>query len=133
MRTAERSCPSGWVGPNWRRPWCNWRRRFRDLGLEVRLVHAKFVRPYVKSAKNDARDAEAICEAALRPHMRFIPIKSPEQLDIQALHRVREQLVRWRTALINQTRGLLAEHGIVLPQGTWRFYLKGALIRVKRF
>src|SRR4051794_1620735 len=97
-----------------------WGRRFRDLGLEVRLLHAKFVRPYVKSAKNDARDAEAICEAALRPHMRFVPIKSPEQLDIQALHRVREQLVRWRTALINQTRGLLAEHGIVLPQGAWR-------------
>ena len=97
-----------------------WGRRFRDLGLEVRLIHARFVRPYVKSAKNDARDAEAICEAALRPHMRFVPIKSPEQLDIQALHRVREQLVRWRTALINQTRGLLAEHGIVLPQGAWR-------------
>jgi transposase len=95
-------------------------RRFRDLGVEVRLIHARFVRPYVKSAKNDARDAEAICEAALRPHMRFVPIKSPEQLDIQALHRVREQLVRWRTALINQTRGLLAEHGIVLPQGAWR-------------
>jgi transposase len=85
-----------------------WGRRFRDLGVEVRLIHARFVRPYVKSAKNDARDAEAICEAALRPHMRFVPIKSPEQLDIQALHRVREQLVRWRTALINQTRGLLA-------------------------
>jgi transposase len=97
-----------------------WGRRFRDLGLEVRLIHARFVRPYVKSAKNDARDAEAICEAALRPHMRFVPIKSPEQLDIQALHRVREQLVRWRTALINQIRGLLAEHGIVLPQGAWR-------------
>jgi transposase len=74
----------------------------------------------VKSAKNDARDAEAICEAALRPHMWFVLIKSPEQLDIQALHRVREQLVRWRTALINQTCGLLAEHGIVLPQGAWR-------------
>jgi transposase len=97
-----------------------WGRRFRDLGVEVRLIHARCVRPYVKSAKNDARDAEAICEAALRPHMRFVPITSPEQLDIQALHRVREQLVRWRTALINQTRGLLAEHGIVLPQGAWR-------------
>ena len=96
-------------------------RRFRDLGLEVRLIHAKFVRPFVKSAKNDARDAEAICEAALRPHMRFVPLKSREQLDIQALHRVRDQLVRWRTRLINQTRGLLAERGIVLPQGTWRF------------
>jgi transposase len=98
-----------------------WGRRFRDLGLEVRLIHAKFVRPFVKSAKNDARDAEAIGEAALRPHMRFVPLKSREQLDIQALHRVRDQLVRWRTRLINQTRGLLAEQGIVLPQGRWRF------------
>jgi transposase len=98
-----------------------WGRRFRDLGLEVRLIHARFVRPYVKAAKNDARDAEAICEAALRPHMRFVPLKSPEQQDLQALHRAREQLVCWRTALINQTRGLLAEYGIVLPKGAWRF------------
>jgi transposase len=97
-----------------------WGRRFRDLGLEVRLIHARFVRAYVKSVKNDARDAEAICEAALRPHMRFVPIKSQEQLDIQALHRAREQLVRWRTRLINQVRGLLAERGIVLPRGAWR-------------
>jgi transposase len=104
-----------------------WGRRFRDLGLEVRLLHTKFVRPYVKSAKNDARDAEAICEAALRPHRRFVPLKSQEQLDIQALHRAREQLMRWRTASINQTRGLLAEQGIVLPQGAWRFR-KGATL-----
>jgi transposase len=99
----------------------HWARRFRELGLEVRLIHARFVRPFVKSAKNDARDAEAICEAALRPSMRFVPIKSQEQQDIQALHRAREQLVRWRTASINQARGLLAEYGIVLPQGAWRF------------
>jgi transposase len=105
-----------------------WGRRFRDLGLEVRLIHAKFVRPYVKSAKNDARDAEAICEATQRPHMRFIPIKTPEQLDIQALHRVRDQLMRWRTMLINQTRGLLAEQGIVLPQGAWRFRKDAAAV-----
>ena len=97
-----RSCPSGWFGLVQLAPrlvameaCCGahyWGRRFRDLGIEVRLIHAKFVRPYVKSAKNDARDAEAICEATLRPHMRFVPIKSPEQLDIQALHRVRDQL-----------------------------------------
>ena len=105
-----------------------WGRRFRDLGLEVRLIHAKFVRPYVKSAKNDARDAEAICEATQRPHMRFIPIKTPEQLDIQALHRVRDQLMRWRTMLINQTRGLLAEQGIVLPQGAWRLRKDAAAV-----
>lgn len=98
----------------------HWGRRFRDLGIEVRLIHAKFVRPYVKSAKNDARDAEAICEAAQRPHMRFVPIKSIEQQDIQALHRGREQVMRWRTALINHTRGLLLEYGIVLPQGPAR-------------
>jgi transposase len=94
----------------------------------VRLIHARFVRPYVKSAKNDARDAEAICEAALRPHMRFVPIKSPEQQDIQALHRAREHLVRGRTALINQTRGLLTEYGIVLPKGAWRFRREVAAI-----
>jgi transposase len=105
-----------------------WGRRFRDLGLEVRLIHPKFVRPFVKGAKNDARDAEAICEAALRPSMRFVPLKSREQLDIQALHRAREQLVRWRTRLINQTRGLLAERGIVLPQGAWRFRKEAVVI-----
>jgi transposase len=105
-----------------------WGRRFRDLGIEVRLLHARFVRPYVKSAKNDARDAEAICEAALRPHMRFVPLKSPEQQDLQALHRAREQLVLRRTALINQTRGLLAEYGIVLPKGAWRFRRDAAAV-----
>jgi transposase len=99
----------------------HWGRRFRDLGLEVRLVHARFVRPFVKGTKNDARDPEAICEAALRPSMRFVPLKSQEQLDIQALHRAREQLVRWRTRLINQARGLLTERGVVLPRGAWRF------------
>jgi transposase len=99
----------------------HWGRRFQGLGIDVRLIHAKFVRPYVKSAKNDARDAEAICEAAQRPHMRFVPIKSIEQQDIQALHRAREQMMRWRTALINQTRGLLLEYGIALPQGPARF------------
>ena len=105
-----------------------WGRRFRDLGLEVRLIHAEFVRPFVKGAKNDARDAEAICEAALRPSMRFVPLKSQEQLDIQALHRAREQLVRWRTRLINQVRGLLAERGVVLPQGAWRFRREAAAV-----
>jgi transposase len=105
-----------------------WGRRFRDLGLEVRLIHPKFVRPFVKGAKNDARDAEAICEAALRPSMRFVPLKSQEQLDIQALHRAREQLVRWRTRLINQVRGLLAERGVVLPQGAWRFRREAAAV-----
>jgi transposase len=100
----------------------HWARTFRGLGMEVRLLHAKFVRAYVKSAKNDTHDAEAICEAAMRPHMRFVVVKSLEQQDLQSLHRSREQLVGWRTALINQLRGLLAEYGIVLPQGARRFF-----------
>jgi transposase len=75
------------------------------------------VKPYRKSEKNDANDAEAICEAVARPSMRFVPIKSAAQQDIQALHRVREQLLKSRTALVNQVRGLLAEHGIVAPRG----------------
>jgi transposase len=99
----------------------HWARTFRGLGMEVRLLHAKFVRAYVKSAKNDTHDAEAICEAAMRPHMRFVVVKSLEQQDLQSLHRSREQWVGWRTALINQLRGLLAEYGIVLPQGARRF------------
>lgn len=99
----------------------HWARTFRELGMEVRLLHAKFVRAYVKSSKNDTRDAEAICEAAMRPHMRFVVVKSLEQQDLQSLHRSREQLIGWRTALINQMRGLLAEYGIVLPQGARRF------------
>lgn len=76
----------------------------------------QFVKPYVKSQKNDANDAEAICEAVTRPQMRFVPQKSVEQQDLQCLHRVRSRLVACRTQLINQIRGLLAEYGIVLPQ-----------------
>jgi transposase len=72
----------------------------------------------VKGSKNDAADAEAIFEAAIRPTMRFVPVKSTGQQDIQLLHRARERLVRQRTALINHTRGLLAEYGVVLPQGS---------------
>jgi transposase len=76
----------------------------------------QFVKPYVKSNKNDANDAEAICEAVTRPSMRFVPQKSVEQQDLQCLHRVRSRLVSCRTQLVNQIRGLLAEYGIVLPQ-----------------
>jgi transposase len=78
----------------------------------------QFVKPYVKSQKNDANDAEAICEAVTRPNMRFVFQKSVEQQDLQCLHRVRSRLVANRTQLINQIRGLLAEYGIVLPQHT---------------
>ena len=75
------------------------------------------MRPYVKSSKNDARDAEAICEAVTRPSMRFVTVKSQAQQDMLALHRVRALLIRERTALMNQVRGLLAERGIVVAQG----------------
>jgi transposase len=93
-----------------------WARVLGSLGHTVRLMAPQFVKPYVKSQKNDANDAEAICEAVTRPHMRFVPQKSVEQQDLQCLHRVRSRLVACRTQLINQIRGLLAEYGIVLPQ-----------------
>ena len=85
-------------------------------GHRVRLMPPEYVRPYVKSQKNDDRDAEAIAEAATRPTMRFVPLKAEAQLDAQALHRARERLVGERTALINQLRALLLERGIILPQ-----------------
>lgn len=94
----------------------HWARRLGRLGHTIRLIAPQFVKPYVKSNKNDANDAEAICEAVGRPHMRFIPVKSIEQQDIQCLHRVRSRLVSARTQLANQVRGLLSEYGIVLPQ-----------------
>jgi transposase len=97
-----------------------WARRFQAFGHDVRLIHPNFVRPYVKGNKNDELHAEAICEAASRPNMRFVPVKTVEQQDIQALHRARERLVRWRTALINQIRGIMGERGIVMPQGPRR-------------
>ncbi|HIJ83690.1 MAG TPA: IS110 family transposase [Magnetococcales bacterium] len=81
------------------------------------MMAPQFVKPYVKSNKNDKLDAEAICEAVQRPSMRFVPIKSIEQQDLQSLHRIRSMVVAGRTALINQTRGLLMEYGIVLPKG----------------
>jgi transposase len=94
-------------------------RLLRDQGFEVRLMSPEYVRPYVKAQKNDDRDAEAIAEAATRPTMRFVELKSAEQLDVQVLHRARERLVAERTALINQLRAVLMERGIVIPQG-WR-------------
>jgi transposase len=94
-----------------------WAREFRQFGHEVRLMAPQFVKPYVKSQKNDRADAEAICEAVSRPNMRFVPVKSVEQQDILALHRVRTRLVKARTALCNEVRGLLGEYGIVIPQG----------------
>lgn len=92
-----------------------WAREIGRLGHTVKLMAPQFVKPYVKSSKNDARDAEAICEAVARPTMRFVSVKAVAQQDIQAVHRIRERLVKERTALVNQIRGLLAEHGLVIP------------------
>lgn len=95
----------------------DWARRFREHGHEVRLIAPQFVKPFVKSNKNDAADAEAICEALQRPGMRFVAIKSVEQQDIQAIHRMRSLTVDRRTAQVNQIRGLLLEYGIEIAQG----------------
>jgi transposase len=92
-----------------------WARAIGTFGHTVRLMSPKFVKPYVKSGKNDRGDAEGICEGVSRPSMRFVPAKSVEQQDLQALHRVRSRLITSRTQLSNQIRGLLAEYGIVLP------------------
>src|SRR6201981_2109304 len=86
-------------------------------GHEIRLMSPAYVQPYVKAQKNDERDAEAIAEAATRPTMRYVEIKSEAQLEVQSLHRVRARLVAERTALINQLRALMLERGIAVPQG----------------
>lgn len=93
-----------------------WARKLEGLGHKARLISPQFVKPYVKTNKSDLNDAEAICEAASRPSMRFVPIKSEEQLSIQAAHRIRSRLVGNRTALANQIRGLLAECGIIIAR-----------------
>ena len=95
----------------------HWARKFQRFGHTVRLMAPQFVKPYVKSNKNDAADAEAICEAVARPNMRFVPLKNTEQQAILALHRIRLGLVQARTAQANQIRGLMAEFGVVVPQG----------------
>ena len=91
-------------------------RALREQGHEVRLMPAQYVKPYVQTNKSDYLDAEAIAEAVQRPRMRFVPIKTEEQLDLQALHRVRERWVMRRTAVVNQIRGLLLERGLTLPK-----------------
>jgi len=95
----------------------HWGRTLQRFGHTVRLMPSQYVKPYVKTNKNDAADAEAICEAVGRPNMRFVPIKSVEQQAILSLHRVRQGFVRARTAQANQIRGLLSEFGLVIPQG----------------
>ncbi len=95
----------------------HWARKLRSFGHEVRMMAPQFVAPYRKSDKNDHNDAEAICEAAGRPNMRFVPVKTEEQQAVLMVHRVRSLMVGERTSLVNQIRGLLSEFGIVLPQG----------------
>ena len=92
-------------------------RKLRTLGHDARLMPAKYVRPYSKGQKNDFRDAEAIAEAVQRPTMKFVATKTAEQLDLQALHRMRERLVSQRTGIINQIRAFLLERGIAVRQG----------------
>ncbi len=94
-----------------------WAREIAALGHEVRMMPARYVKPYVKRNKNDAADAEAICEAVTRPSMRFVPIKTPEQQAVLMLHRTRQLFVRQRTMLINALRAHLAEFGIVAGVG----------------
>ena len=93
-----------------------WAKELMKRGHTVRLIAPQFVKPYVKSQKNDANDAAAICEAVSRPSMRFVAVKTEEQQDIQAVHRVRSELVKQRTAKVNQIRGLLGERGIAVGQ-----------------
>jgi transposase len=100
-------------------------RKLKALGHDARLMPAKYVRPYSKGQKNDFRDAEAIAEAVQRPTMKFVATKTAEQLDLQALHRVRERLVSQRTGIINQIRAFLLDRGIAVRQG--RLFLRGAL------
>lgn len=99
-------------------------RVLRDQGHEVRLMSPEYVQPYVKAQKNDERDAEAIAEAATRPTMRFVELKSEAQLDAQILHRARTRLVGQRTALINQLRAVLLERGIVVAKGRRQLELR---------
>ena len=95
----------------------HWARKLQAVGHNVRLMAPQFVKPYVKSNKNDVPDAEAICEAVGRPTMRFVPIKNIEQQSVLSLHRVRQAFVKARTAQANQIRGLLAEYGLIVPKG----------------
>lgn len=93
-------------------------------GHTLRLMSPEYVRPYVKAQKNDERDAEAIAEAATRPTMRFVTLKSQEQLDMQTLHRARDRMVRERTSLMNQLRAVLLERGIIVPKGRAKLRLQ---------
>jgi transposase len=103
----------------------HWGRALRALGHQVRLISGQFVRPFVKSNKTDAADAQGIWEAAQRPEMRFVALKSEQQQALMGLHRIRAQLVKQRTMQANQVRGLLYEFGVVVPK-SWRALLAQA-------
>ena len=103
-------------------------RKLNGLGHDARLMPAKYVRPYSKGQKNDFRDAEAIAEAVQRPTMKFVATKTADQLDLQALHRVRERLVSQRTGIVNQIRAFLLERGIAVRQG--QRFLRAELPRI---
>src|SRR3954469_22761468 len=107
----------------------HWGRELMKLGHEVRLIPPAYVKPFVKRQKNDAADAEAICEAAQRPSMRFVAVKSEESQASAAVFRARDLLVRQRTQLINALRGLLAEHGWVAPKGL--FHIASMMARIE--
>jgi transposase len=94
-----------------------WARVFTNMGHEVKIMSPQFVKPYVRSNKNDRNDARGIAEAVMRPDMKFVPIKSTEQQDDLLIHRARELAIKQRTAQVNQIRGLLAEYGIIIPKG----------------
>jgi transposase len=100
----------------------HWARCLQTMGIEAKLISPQYVAPFVKTNKNDRNDAEAIVEAASRPTMRFVAVKTVEQQDMQALHRLRQLLVHQSTAIINQMRGVLAERGIVIAQSPAAFH-----------
>ncbi|CAM3150433.1 IS110 family transposase [Vibrio mytili] len=97
----------------------HWARELRKLGHNPKIMASKFVIPYRQNEKNDANDAEAICEAVSRPKTRFVSIKSEEQQAVLCLHRIRQGLIKTRTATVNLLRGLLSEFGLVMPQGRY--------------
>ena len=107
----------------------HWGREFERMGHQVRLIAPSYVKPFVKRQKNDAADAEAICEAAQRPTMRFVAVKSEEQQASAAVFRARDLIVRQRTQTINSLRGLLAEHGWVAPKGL--FHVAGLMAKIE--
>ena len=107
----------------------HWGRELAKLGYEVRLIAPAYVKPFVKRQKNDAADAEAICEAAQRPTMRFVPVKSEQQQASAAVFRARDLFVRQRTQFINALRGLVAEHGWVAPKGL--FHARAMMAKIE--